>query len=93
MSGLADNTVPSSQAGSASSVSLADLYGLDFKTIWNKSISTFLVQYAMFYFDIDQMVFSPADTDLMLALKNTGVIAASDALGSYVRASFPALIM
>jgi hypothetical protein len=47
----------------------------------------------MFYFDIDQQVFSPGDSDLMLAAKNTGVIVASDALGAWLRTSFPGLVM
>jgi hypothetical protein len=93
MSGLEDSTVTSMAVGSSSASLLSDLYTLDFKSLYNRSISTFLIQYAMFYFDIDQQVFSPGDSDLMLAAKNTGVIVASDALGAWLRTSFPGLVM
>ena len=81
------------QAGSSQNVVLADIYALDWRTVFNKSIHTFLANYAMYYFDIDRMIFSPADTDLMLALKNTAVCAGIDASGSYLRSQFPQLTL
>ena len=82
-----------SQSGSSQNVTLGDIYALDWRVVFNKSIHTFLANYAMYYFDIDRMIFSPADTDLMLALKNTAVCAGIDASGSYLRQQFPQLVL
>jgi hypothetical protein len=88
-----NNLTPAVAGGSTAPVSLADFYALDLKTIYNKSISSFLVLYAMFYFNLDAMVFTGADSDLMLALKNTFVLQGVEALGASVRRQFPQLIM
>ena len=88
-----NNLTPAVAGGHSTPVSLADFYALDLKTIYNKSISSFLVLYAMFYFDLDASVFSPGDTDFMLALKNTAVLQAVEAIGANVRRAFPQLIM
>ena len=88
-----NNLTPAIAGGNTAPVSLADFYALDIKTIWNKSISSFLVLYGMFYLDLDAMIFNPGDSDLILALKNTAVLQATEALGASVRRSFPQLIM
>jgi hypothetical protein len=80
-------------SGSTQNVMLSDIYALDWRTVFNKSIHSFLANYAMYYFDIDQMIFSPADTDLMLALKNTAVCAGVDVAGAYLRQQFPQLTL
>ena len=80
-------------AGSSQNVQMADIYNLDWRSVFNKSIHTFLANYAMYYFDVDRMIFSPGDTDLMLAVKNTAVCAGIDASGSYLRTQFPQLIL
>jgi hypothetical protein len=79
--------------GVSAPVSLSDLYSLDVRTIYNKTISSFLILYGMFYLDIDRMIFSAGDSDMMLALKNAGVYQAVDSLGAMVRRQFPGIIM
>jgi len=85
---------PPSAGGNASgAVQLSDLYALDIKTIYNKSIFAFLSQYAMFYFDIDQQIFNAGDSDVVLAMKNTGVMMATDLVSAQLRRAMPQLIL
>ena len=94
---LEDNNLTPGVAGGlggvSAPVSLSDLYSLDVRTIYNKTISSFLILYGMFYLDVDRMVFSPGDSDMMLALKNAGVYQVVDSLGAMVRRQFPGIIM
>jgi hypothetical protein len=80
-------------SGRSDQVTLADLYALDFRTIMNKSLSAYLVNFGIFYMDLDTLIFSPADTDMMMALKQTALQAGVDIAGSWVRTSFPNLVI
>lgn len=84
---------PSGGSGAVGSVQLSDLYALDVKTIYNKSIFAFLSQYLMFYFDLDKQIFSPGDSDMVLAIKNTGVMMATDMVSAQLRRAMPQLIL
>ena len=81
------------QAGSTQNVVMADIFNLDWRSVFNKSIHTFLVNYALYYWDLDRMIFSPADTDVMLAVKNTALIQAIDYSGAMLRKQFPQLVI
>ena len=82
-----------SGSGAVGAVQLSDLYAMDLKTIYNKSIFAFLSQYAMFYFDIDQMIFNAGDSDLVLAAKNTAVMMGTELASAQLRRAMPQLIL
>jgi hypothetical protein len=86
------NLAPAVVSGN-SQVTLADLYALDFRTIANKSLSAYLVNFLIYYMDLDAMIFTPADSDMVLALKQTALQAGVDIAGAWVRTSFPNLVI
>ena len=91
---LEDSSITPAVAGSQTgAVQLADLYALDVRTIYNKSIYAFLAQWGLLYFNLDNQIFSPADTDMMLALKNTGLMVGIDIIAAQTRKMFPQLVL
>ena len=79
--------------GLQSDVALADITNLDIRTIYNKTIYTFLANWGMFYLNLDDMIFNPADENYVTALKATAVSVGIDLAGSALRRQFPMLIM
>ena len=57
-------TTAAQSGGGQNNVTMSDIYSLDVRTIFNKSIYQFLANYALYYFDVDAMIFSSADTDV-----------------------------
>jgi hypothetical protein len=92
---IQDQTLPPAVAGASpnGNVQLSDLMAMDFKTIYNKSVYHFVAQWAMYYFNLDEQIFNPGDTDMMVAAKATAVSIAVDIAGASLRRQFPALIM
>jgi len=79
--------------GGKDNVSMSDIMNLDIRTIFNKSVYQFLANYGLYYFDVDNMIFSPADTDMVLALKQTALQQVLDVGAAYLRMQFPQLIL
>jgi hypothetical protein len=84
---------PAVSGGKSGAVALSDLYSLDLKTIYNKTIFQFLVQWGMYSFDIDQMIYTGAESDVMLAAKGVAVTQLTDVAGAFLRQQFPGLVM
>ena len=93
MNGFDDPVGTGASPSPAGNVSYSDLMSMDFKVILNKSMATVLFQYLFYYFGIDEMVYSPLDTDFMLALKSSGVFVATDLGSAYLRQRFPQLVL
>jgi hypothetical protein len=81
------------QSGGSDNITMADIYGLDVRVIFNKSIYQFLANYALYYFDVDAMIFSSADSDVVLAMKQTFLQQALDTSAAYLRTQFPQLVL
>ena len=79
--------------GNSGTVQLNDLTTLDVRAVYNKSIYAFLAQWLIFTMDWDQQIFSPADSDMILALKNTVLMMGIDITAAQVRQMFPQLIL
>jgi hypothetical protein len=82
------NLAPAMVAPKSQQVTLADVYALDIRTIIN-----YLVNFGIFYFDLDAMIFSPADSDMVMALKQTALQAGVDVAGAWVRTQYPNMVI
>lgn len=87
------NLAPAMVAPKSQQVTLADVYALDIRTIINKSLYAYLVNFGIFYFDLDAMIFSPADSDMVMALKQTALQAGVDVAGAWVRTQYPNMVI